>query len=79
MRKCTIFNTLTGIVGIGGMIDYAMTAGVNMEPGILGAYIGGTFLVSLVGTVALVSLETMKQNKREKELVEAMRKARGMK
>jgi hypothetical protein len=72
--KYTIFNTLTGLGGIGSMISYAMEAGVNMEFGPLIGIWAITGAVSVIGTLALASYDGAKQNRREKEYAEFLAK-----
>lgn len=73
--KAKIFNTIVGIIGIGSMVNYAFEAGMNASLGALFGIGLWTFVVSLVGTIGIVSYESAMQERREREYVEMLKKA----
>lgn len=77
--KVKIFNTLIAIAGIYAMVNHVMTAGNDASLGTLALIWAGMGVVSIVGTMALVSMDTAKQNRREKQYVESLEKAYAMK
>jgi uncharacterized membrane protein len=77
--KITIFNTLTAVAGIYAMVKYAMAAGMAASFGPLVAIWAITGAVSLIGTIAMVSIDSAKQNRKEKEYAEFLSKAYAVK
>lgn len=76
--KITIFNTITAVVGIGAMVNHIMTAGMNASLGTLGLIWLGTGVASIVGTLFLAWLDGERQNRKEREQVEFLRKAHAL-
>lgn len=72
--KVTIFNTITAAIGFGKAIQYALTDVDAADPLVLLAILGGTVLVSFLGTFALCWYDCHKATKREKEYVEMLKK-----
>ena len=75
--KYTVFNTITGMAGIGAMFGHLFEAGVNTSAGTLGMIWLVTGVVSVVGTLVMVELDTRRQNREERKYAEMMLKAYG--
>lgn len=65
--KYKIFNTITAMVGIRAMVNHILEAGNNASLGTIAFIWLATFVVSLVGTIVMATIDTNIQNRKEKE------------